>query len=82
MARMKYVVIDGYLCDEIYLFPEFVDYSEFVIQTLGNTREQVLGAGFVGSDLRCYGRSTSLGIDSRGAADTDLLSRNLGVDNL
>ena len=82
MARMKYVVIDGYLCEEIYLFPEFVVHSEFVIQTLGNKREQVLGAGFIGSDLRCYGRSTSLGIDSRGDADTALLDRNLGVDSL
>ena len=80
MARMKYVVIDGYLCEEIYLFPEFVNHANFV-QLLGYDSKFVLGAGFIGSDLRCYGRSTSLGIDSRGDADTALLDRNLGVDS-
>ena len=81
---MKYVSVDGPLCSEIYLFPNFVKHDEFVSR-MGFRQEDLLGAGFVSCNTenvepRCYGKSTGLKLESA-PGDTMLLHRMLGWDN-
>lgn len=82
---MKYVAIDGPMHEEIYVFMNSMPHDVFV-DLLGVKRDAVLGAGFVdiiserfmdaGSiQMVCHGKSTSLGVVSRGEKDTRLLQR-------
>ena len=78
---MKYIVYEGYLCQEIVIFPVFRDHRGFATQ-LQIREDDAVSAGFVSDDrlnhIRCYGRSTSLDVDSRPKKDTALLRRSLG----
>lgn len=67
---MKYVVIEGPVADEVYLFPDFITHRDFALRFDG----KVLSAGFVSKDLTCYGESVSLGKRSR-EVDTKLLRK-------
>jgi hypothetical protein len=74
---MKYVTIDNGYNDAVYLIPNIVNHADFV-RALGFDVMGVLGAGFVTPDLKCYGRSISLGVNSR-PEDTELLRGQLGL---
>lgn len=71
--NMKYVVLDGHMCDEIYLFPNMIPHDEFVKNMV--VKKDVISAGFVDEHLDCYGKSVSLGVEAREVIDTALLSR-------
>lgn len=75
--HMKYVVHNGPLNDEIYLFPNFIQHNDFVSR-MSFRCEDILSAGFVTPDMVCYGRSVSLGISSNSEIDTCLLDKSFG----
>ena len=75
---MKYVVHEGSLATEIYLFPNFITHNNFAFN-MNFSGEDIVGAGFVSSDLKCYGESVSLKVKSR-PEDTALLRRMLRID--
>lgn len=75
---MKYVVHEGALATEIYLFPNFVTHNNFVFN-MNFASEDVVSAGFVSPDLKCYGESVSLKLKSRSEEDTKLLHRMLRI---
>ena len=80
-SRMKYIVVEGHLCDKIYIFGESDEHWDIANRIDGT----VLGAGFVGIDstgLFCWGNSVSLDIKSRPEADTKLLRREFGMDDI
>jgi hypothetical protein len=75
MEDPKYIVIDGYLIDEMYIFPSVVSHQNFVFRNLWS-EEDVISAGFVNMESRrCYGVSTSLNKKSRPDEDSDILVR-------
>ncbi len=78
---MKYIVWDNGSYATIVVF-DVIPHSEMA-NTLGIT-DKVLSAGFVFNDalndIRCQGRSTSLGVNSNPEQDTNLLKRRLGWD--
>lgn len=81
---MKYIVIALNGKEDIFIFPKEVDHNRMADACLalkfGPDRDfvrkyrqgAVVAAGFIECG-RCYGRSESLGIESRGAQDTALL---------
>ena len=69
----KYIAVDGYLTDEIYVFQNHVTHSDFASR-MGFVLNEILGAGFVSPELKCYGESISLKVKSR-AEDTELLEK-------
>ena len=89
---MKYVVTqqeDG--TEEIFLFANSV-HHDCMGELLGyiiNQRHgswlrvyrEPIAAGFVYPDLGCYGRSETLGLESRGDVDTALLKQTLGLNH-
>lgn len=79
--RMKYIVVEGHLCDKIYIFSEADEHWDIANKIDGT----VLSAGFVGlasNGLFCWGKSVSLDVGSRPEADTKLLRREFGVDDI
>lgn len=83
---MKYVV---FRTDEgrelIFTFPKSIDHDRFA-ESMRALRSgpagcwerklidaEVVGAGFIDSNLRCYGKSETLRKESRGKVDTALL---------
>lgn len=77
---MKYIAFEGPMHQEIILFVESRKHNH-VFQDLGLRKEDLLGAGFVSSSMNCWGKSTSLGIPSRGDEDTAILRRMLKMDD-
>lgn len=78
--KMKYITFKGPICDEIVIFINIHNHSDMA-QIMGIQKDELLGAGFVDFEhMRCIGKSTSLGIDSR-PADTDLLERHAFPDD-
>lgn len=69
----KYIAVDGDLIDEIYVFPNHVTHNNFAF-VMGFHNRDILGAGFVSPELKCYGESISLKVKSR-AEDTALLEK-------
>jgi len=76
--QMKYIVVNGALTDEIYLFPGAVYHADFA-DKMGFSQDQILSAGFVSPELECYGKSISLGVSSRGEIDTKLIDKELNI---
>lgn len=79
--NMKYICVSGEGDKEyIYVFPRFVhhDAMEEVISHMSYAMdschyEKLISAGFVNSNLECFGESETLGIPSRKDKDTNLL---------
>ena len=85
---MKYICMKHEAgMEEIFLFPRWVNHDcmEEVLeavkdQTRGNWKREFrepISAGFVNSSLECHGNSETLGLDSRGDVDTELLRKHL-----
>lgn len=81
--RMKYIVIDGPLMVEIYIFPDYIKHNDLAMRFdrpvisagfIGRSPE-LLKTGFTENPLICYGESVSLNIESRNEIDTALLMR-------
>jgi len=83
---MKYICAindDGE--QEIFIFPDTVNHDCFYEgvtalrnQTWGEWKRifrEVISAGFVDKDLKCYGESETLNVESRGEEDTKLLKK-------
>lgn len=84
---MKYITTcddDGK--EEIFLFPKSINHDAMA-EVLGRIKNQTHGnwhrahrepvaAGFVSADKKCFGRSESLGLDSR-PEDTILLAKQM-----
>ncbi len=83
---MKYIVMALADKEEIFVFPRTVDHDRMLEACerirFGGERDwsrkylrdgECVAAGFV-DDGKCHGRSETLGIKSRGAADTKLLA--------
>lgn len=83
---MKYIVTesnDEFNTQEIFIFPRTIDHDAYA-ESVHVSRNKTWGdwerlhkipiaAGFIDSNSQCYGRSETLGLDSRGAADTKLI---------
>lgn len=85
--NMKYICVSGEGDKEyIYVFPKFVhhDAMEEVISHMSYAMDscrykELLSAGFVNSNLECFGESETLGIPSRMDTDTKILHKQLRV---
>lgn len=83
MKKFKYVVMENEGVEEIFIFPITIDHDCFEEVTSyiknqmnGNwnrKRRKLLAAGFTDGE-KCFGRSETLNIDSRGAIDEALLT--------
>ncbi len=71
--KTKYVVLKGHIIDEIYVFGDIVQHSDFA----SGFFQDVISAGFVSENFECYGESFSLKVKSRGDIDTKLLRQML-----
>lgn len=78
----KYIVVSVYDQEnnrpfELYVFPKAVHHDCFyeVINNQDDYRE-IVSAGFVDSNLHCYGNSETLGVQSS-ITDTDLLKKQM-----
>lgn len=75
--KIKYVTIEGPFTTNLYMFDDTITHRDFV-DRLQVGREDVVGAGFVDWwDVKCYGKSISLGVEST-PRDTQLLKRMAG----
>ena len=80
---MKYICTDSDYGEEIFIFPRTVNHDAMAEvlcriknHTHGNWRRvfrNPISAGFVDINCNCFGKSETLGIESRGAVDTSLL---------
>lgn len=73
--KMKYVVLDDGLNDNIIVFPETIQHSSFAMFS-----GTILSAGFISytdGKWSCWGKSISLGLDSRPEEDSDIANRML-----
>ena len=80
--KSKYIIADIGSCIVPIVFSELMAHNDMA-DSIRVTPERVLGAGFcyIENDRYvCYGRSISLGINSREKVDSDFLNRYLGVD--
>lgn len=78
-SGMKFVTFDGYHGEQIIVFPaklQHLSFSECVTRESFGAMRPISG-GFV-KDGKCIGESISLGMASRGEADTKLLNDLLG----
>lgn len=70
-TNAKYIVIDrdigGYA---MIIFPNFLTHA-YMARKIGDNNP-IVSAGFINSNLKCYGDSTSLGLKSREEEDTQL----------
>lgn len=76
---MKYVTYETGIFDIYVLFSDHIKHSD-MINNLNVKQELILGAGFVSvidNKIQCYGRSISLGVNSRGNLDNDLIERDI-----
>ena len=80
----KYIVVKTQYADEvedvveeIYVFPKAVHHDCFY-EIINNQDEfrKLISAGFVDSNLQCYGKSETLNVESR-KEDTDLLKKQM-----
>ena len=74
----KYIVIEGSMTDDIFIFPNYKDHSEvaFALKGFG----EVVSAGFVYIDednVKCFGQSASLKLQARDV-DSLLAQKALG----
>lgn len=77
-ARWKYVVyVDADGDEVIEHFEPAIIHASYV-EHAGIPRGRVVSAGFATAEGECYGRSTSLHLKSRPAADTALLKERMG----
>ena len=87
--RAKYLIMDnlGGSMEGPVIFPAFEDHGRMAMNLGGchNPKERVVAAGFVQiyyedtDELKvcCFGKSDSLGIESRGDVDAELVRRML-----
>lgn len=79
MRQMKYIIIDNAFMTPI-VFPDHVAHNEMAAN-MGASRDEIFGAGFCGirdNKYACYGRSTSLKVES-GEKDSDILNKFFGL---
>lgn len=78
-SEMKYIIIDGSMCEMPFIFPTLVDH-DVMAKMVSNVGKPV-SAGFVDIDadgIYAHGKSTSLGIKSR-PFDTEVIERHMGI---
>lgn len=75
-SKMKYVVVDTGLVDAIIVFPDVIQHNQFAMFP-----GEILSAGFISmnSDGKwsCWGKSVSLGLNSRPEEDSAIANRML-----
>lgn len=73
--RCKYVMFDWISSDVPILFPSFITHNE-IIRMVQSVYSGVtpISAGFVSHDKTCYGRSTSVNLNSRNDVDTAIVT--------
>lgn len=87
---MKYVVVRILGKEHIFVFPSSINHDRMceVLSYIkhGSDRDwsralaEAVSAGFIDGSGKCYGRSETLNLDSRGALD-DILLRGNGVSH-
>lgn len=80
---MKYITFEGPMHQEIVIFAAMRDHNAMA-KAMNIPKEDILGAGEISMDdfdsaPHCRGKSTTLGIVSRGKEDTMLLARMMGA---
>lgn len=88
MKKMKYIIIDNGMYETPVIFDEATDHKQMAIN-VGGSNVNVIAAGFIqcifdGRDVgfSCYGRSVSLGVNSRPDLDSALIHRMMGDDDV
>jgi hypothetical protein len=81
MDAMKYLIAAFHVFQELpVIFPAFVGHNEMA-EALHRKNAKVVSAGFARFDrngrIRCYGTSVSLGLDSRGKRDEEVIESAL-----
>jgi hypothetical protein len=87
--RLKYITFELYDFEYFVVFPEHFEHSkmEALLVEGTNRSANILGAGEVSYHLDvgddsisadCYGQSISMGVKSRGKADSAILNRGQG----
>jgi len=81
---MKYICTDSEYGEEIFTFPQSVHHDAMAEvlggiknHTHGNwerVRREPISAGFIDRNDNCFGKSETLGVESRGTDDTVLLA--------
>lgn len=79
MREMKYVIIESFYGERVYIFSNSESHADVANKVLGKP----ISAGFCRFHPRegivCYGESTTLGIKSRPDIDSRMVNRQLGV---
>lgn len=79
MNKMKYITYHSHIGPiAIITFPEFIPHYDMAVQ-LGIKKLDLISAGFVSGDLKCYGESIGLDLKSDPEQDTNMLLRFLGL---
>lgn len=73
--RCKYVMFDWISSEVPILFPSYIGHNE-IIRMVQSVYSGVtpISAGFVSHDKTCYGRSTSVNLNSRNDVDTAIVT--------
>jgi hypothetical protein len=79
---MKYVVFDGHRGEQIIIFPEIIQHSVMAndVHRSSFGSMKAISGGFI-ENGKCVGKSESLRMESRGDADTALISNLLDTSN-
>ncbi len=72
--EIKYVAFDGYIGEQIIVFPGNIQHLQFAesVYELSYRSMKAISGGFI-EDGKCVGKSISLNMESRGDKDTALL---------
>lgn len=76
---MKYITYETAMLDIYVLFSDHIKHSD-MINNLNVKQGLILGAGFasvIDNKIQCHGHSISLGVNSRGKLDSDLIERDI-----
>ena len=78
-SKMKYVAFDGYIGEQIIVFPAKIQHLDFAnsVSRMSFGSMNAISGGFVAGG-KCYGKSISLRMESRGDLDTALLEKLKG----
>lgn len=81
MKSTKYIVFDTDLLEEMFIFGDTIQHND-VARMLG-VRDKIISAGFIQvseDKAAAYGKSISLGVESREEIDSQIANRVLGLE--
>ena len=83
MKFTKYIVVsdvDGNI-ERMIIFPSSMKHSTMAKAMKRQRLPNVISAGFIDEFMKCYGESLTVRSKSRGQKDTDMLHKELGIND-